>query len=253
GKRQTVPEPVCVEELAGGEAAVRGGELQDSARIEVAAVRPVLVRVHRGLRTSGGSAGPQPEGGLIATGGRGGHPLRRSVRDPPLEAAIAALADDQHALQGARPGEGRLHALDAPPRSDQQARAAFLDEVGVVRRAQQRIAGHGDGADLHRGQVSGGELGRVGKDEQDALLRLASRLPSRDTTPTGFPLPSSTTASATPALESRSTAVPRSSSARSVCAGRAKARAVAVRSTAGSSNAARASRTETMPARASPS
>src|SRR5207248_10369785 len=102
-------------QLAGGEATIRGGQAQHPARIELAAVRPVLVRVHCRLRAAGGPAGPQPESSLVAARLRRRDLLRRSVPDPSLEAAIAALADDQDALEGAGPRQRRLDALDARP------------------------------------------------------------------------------------------------------------------------------------------
>ena len=90
-KGERVAQSVGVEQLAGREAAVVFGNAEDGPGVEIAAVRPVLVRVDGGLGTAGGTAGPEPEGGLV--GGRVGcaHRPHRRFGEPLFEAPLRVI------------------------------------------------------------------------------------------------------------------------------------------------------------------
>ena len=159
---ERVAEAVCVEEFGSRVATVVRLQLEDPAAVQLAAVRPVLVRMDSCFRLAGGAAGPQPEGGLVAAGRRGLQPL------------LGPFGDERFQIDA-----GHQHPLVVPGQlfhqrrgSHHQRGARLLEKVSVVGGAQERIAGHGHRADLHRRQIAGRQLRRVGHHHQHPLLRL---------------------------------------------------------------------------------
>ncbi len=169
-----------MKELRGRVVAIVGAQADHRARVCLAAVRPVLVRVHGGLRLAGRAARPEPERRLVAVGrGRLDRRVLRLAQEA-IEIAqrppIRAQTRDEGQLD---PGQGRLDALEHAARRHHQRGARLLAEVRVVGGPQQGVARHGDRADLHRRQIGGGQLGRVGQDQQHAPLRLDARAQER--------------------------------------------------------------------------
>ena len=135
------------------------------------------MQVHGRLRLARAARRPEPERRLVLV--RVGR-QRDPARTP--RAGRPSSASDRHRAPVGRaaPSSPRRRASPATcsgamrasssRRRDEHARARFAEEIPIVRRAEERAARHGDGADLDRAEKRRDELGRVRQHDRHTFL-----------------------------------------------------------------------------------
>ena len=171
GEQQIGSGRVAEIELGHRERHIVLGIAEDLAGVTLRGVDERAMRLHGGLGPAGGAAGEEPDGGVVAVGGKVPPALRcRGEARFPLGAAH----DQQCGCVGGPAGRGakRVHPLR---RDQRDGGAAVLEEILDGVRLELRVDHHYDRADLQDAEQRRHVVGPVRQGDDDALFRSHSR------------------------------------------------------------------------------
>ena len=171
GKQEIGARRVAEIELGHRERHVVLGVAEDLAGVALRGVDERAMRLHRGLGPAGGAAGEEPDGGVVAVGGKVPPGLRCRIE---ARFPIAAAHDQQRGRVGGPAGRGAERV--GPLRGYQRhGGAAVLEEILDGVGLELRVDHHYDGADLQDAKQGRHVVRPVGQGDDHALFRSHSR------------------------------------------------------------------------------
>ena len=129
------------------------------------------VRLHRGLGTPRRAAGEEPDGGIVAVGGKVLPAIRRGCES----GRPGARPHDQQRRRVGHPGGRGAKRIRALRRDKGDDGATVLEEVFDRVGLELRVDHHYHGADLQDAEQRSNEVGAVGQGDDHALLRRHAR------------------------------------------------------------------------------